>query len=143
MSAITCIDIEGENPYLLLINQACYHENKEQNESLIHPYQAMEHGVTFCLTPKDKLNPEGETGKQKMVVEEVDIPLLYDGRKMFIPIRKPTDNELITLEKLEITSPEPFSPEHEYETDNITRRETKKNTSNIRGVSPWMNGERG
>ena len=71
----------------------------------------MEHGVTFCLTPKDRLSPDGETGMQKMVVEEVNIPLLYDGRKMFIRIRKPTDNELITLEKLEITSPEPFSPE--------------------------------
>ena len=70
VSAITCVDVEGEDPYLFLLNQAWYYEHSEQNESLIHPYQAMDHGVKFCLTPKSRLTPEGEVGKQMMTVDE-------------------------------------------------------------------------
>jgi len=61
--------MENEEPFLLLMNQACYYDHEEQDESLCHPYQAMEHGVSFCLTPSSKLTPDGEVGKQKMVIE--------------------------------------------------------------------------
>ena len=105
VTAITCVELEGEDPILFLMNQACYYECSEQSESLCHPYQAMQHGVRFYLTPTDTLTPDGENGQQKMVVEEKDTPLRYDGRKLYLNIRKPTDEEIERLDIFEITSP--------------------------------------
>jgi len=46
VSAITVVEIKDEDPFLLLMNQACYYDYVGQNESVCHPYQAMDHGVT-------------------------------------------------------------------------------------------------
>ena len=86
----------------------------------------MEHGVSFCLTPSSKLTPDGEVGKQKMVIEGHDIPLKYDGRKLFLKIRRPAPEEMKLLETFEITSPAPYNPELFEEMDNMVRRDNKK-----------------
>ena len=126
VSAITCVEVDNEQPFLFLMHQACYYDHKDQNESLCHPYQSMEHGVKFCLTPKDTLTPDGNLGKQNMIVDEKEIPLEFDGRKMYLNIRKPTQDEIDTLDILEITSPEPFEPEADPDYGNSSRRNTKK-----------------
>ena len=126
VTAVTCVETEGEEPILLLMNQACYYDHDEQDESLCHPYQAMNHGVKFCLTPTDKLTPEGELGKQKMTVEDRDIPLTYDGRKMYLNIRKPSSEELERLDTFEVTSPTPFEPETEEDGETSLRRDNKR-----------------
>ena len=140
VSAITCVDVEGEDPYLFLSNQACYYEHSEQKKSLIHPYQAMYHGVKFCLTPKSRLTQEGEVGKQMMTVDEQKIPLLYDGRKLFLKIRKPSKDEMKTLETFEITSPAPYDPERENDTENMPRRDSKRRYKDYPGglsIEEW------
>ena len=126
VSAIACVEIDGEEHFLILMNQACYYDYQEQTESLCHPYQAMLHGVKFCLTPKENLTTRGNPGNQKMIVDEREIPLSYDGRKMFLKIRKPSQEEIDTLEMLEITSPDPFDPESINEGESTTRRDEKK-----------------
>ena len=73
----------------------------------------MQHGVTFDLTPKDKLTPLGDLGKQHIVIEDKEIPLQYDGRKLFLNIRKPTEDDMEELECVEMTSPLPFEPDNE------------------------------
>ena len=108
VSAITCVEAEGHDPCLFLINQACYHGNEKQTESLCHPYQAMEHGVSFCLTPNDTSTIKSEPGGQCMIVDEQKFPLRYDGRKMFLRIRRPSMQELKELEVFEITSPNEY-----------------------------------
>ena len=97
VTAITCVEIEGQEPILFIMNQACFYDCDAQNETLCHPYQAMEHGVTFCLTPVDTLTPDGNNGRQQMVVEDRVIPLNYDGRKMYLNIRQPTEEGIETL----------------------------------------------
>ena len=124
VSAITVVEIKDEDPFLLLMNQACYYDYAEQNESLCHPYQAMDHGVTFCLTPTEKQTLEGRNGQQKMIADEREIPLNYDGRKMYLNIRRPSDEELKSLEIIEITSPDPFEPG--MDDRNYSRRDNKK-----------------
>ena len=124
VSAMTCIVPEdpNEEPILLIVHQACYHANPGQVESLCLPYQAEQHGVRFDLTPKHRLNGRGENGLQKMTIEEKDIPLLFDGRKMFVRIRKPTKIEIESLPSYELTAPDVFVPDTTSDHDNITSR---------------------
>lgn len=49
-----------------------------------------------------------------MQIEGIDIPLTFDGRKMFLKICKPTTTDLRTMEIFELTSPLPFEPEKVY-----------------------------
>ena len=51
----------------------------------------MAHGVNFYLTPKENIPTGDNNGSQKMIVEERNIPLSYDERKMFLKIRKPPE----------------------------------------------------
>ena len=126
VSAITCVEPDEGQPFLFLMNQACYYDHEEQDESLCHPYQSMDHGIRFCLTPRDTLTSEGTLGKQNMIVDEKEISLKFDGRKMYLNIRKPTQEEIDTLEIFEITSPEPFEPESDSSYANLRRRDTKR-----------------
>ena len=137
VSAVTCVEMEGDEAFLLMVNQACYYDNQEQTESLCHPYQAMEHGVKFCLTPRDTLTPEGELGKQVMVVEEKEVPLRYDGRKMFMKIRHPSDEELESLEIVELTSPAQYDPKPDdiLQVSNPRRGEKRRYGSYPGGLS--------
>ena len=126
LSAITCVEVDNDEPFLILLHQACYYDHAEQTESLCHPYQAMEHGVKFCLTPSDTLTPDVTLGQQNMIVDGKEVPFKFDGRKMYLKIRKPSQEEIDTLEILEITSPEPFEPETDPNYEAQTRRNTKK-----------------
>ena len=97
--------IEGEEPFLLIIHHACYYDDDGQDESLVLPFQAMCHGIKFDLTPKDRLKENGEPGTQKMVVQDREIPLTFNGRKIFIKIRRPTPDKMKDLEFYKLTSP--------------------------------------
>ena len=125
VSAITCVEVENESPFLLQINQACYYDDDNQDESLCLPFQAEQHGVTFNLTPRERTDTNGNLGKQNMVIEGKEIPLKFDGRKMYINIRAPSEEEVDKLDIYELTSPEPFTPENDkikYDDDIIHRR---------------------
>ena len=134
VSAVTCVEAEDGEVFLLLVNQACYFEGENKWESLCHPYQAIEHGAKFCLTPKDSLTPEGESGKQMMILEDREIPLKYDGRKMYLKIRHPSSQELETLDIFELTSPAPYDPKPSGEMNvSLPRRGEKRNYAQYPG----------
>ena len=46
-----------------------------------------------------------------MTVGGKDIPLEFDGRKMFLNVQKPSEQDMNTMEIIEVTSPLPFAPE--------------------------------
>ena len=114
VSAITCVELQDEPPFLLRVNQACYYDDQIQDKSLCLPFQAEQHGVTFNLTPRDRADTAGNLGKQNMVIEGKDIPLNFDNRKMYISIRATSEEEIDKLEIYELVSPEPFAPEVNY-----------------------------
>ena len=133
VSAATCvIPLEGDS-FILIVHQACYNDDPDQIESLCLPYQAEQHGVRFDLTPKHRLNANGQNGKQVMIIEDKKVPLIFDGRKMFIDIRLPTQDELINLPSYELTSPKPFVPDP-GETNNeiITSRRRRLSHNEMR-----------
>ena len=72
------------------MNQAYYYDDIGQDESLCLPFQAIGHVVTFDLTPKFRLRPDGLVGEQKLTVEGRNIPLEFDGRKMYLNVRTPS-----------------------------------------------------
>ena len=115
MSAIICVELEGREPILLLMNQAYYYDDADQDESLCLPFQAEAHGVTFSLTPHERMDTNGNQGQQNMIIEGTEIPFNFDGRKMFLNILCPSIEEMDLLEVYELTSPEPFTPEKDIE----------------------------
>ena len=88
-----------------MVHHACYIEDVEQTESLLHPFQAMEHGVRFDTTPRIRKGINDYTGLQRMNIEERNFDIQFDGHKMYINIRRPTDEDLQKLEIFELTSP--------------------------------------
>ena len=122
VSAVTCVTAPNEEPFLLVVHQATYYDNPEQNESLCLPFQAKQHGVKFSLAPSHRECARGNLGTQNIIIEDKEIPLLYDGRKMYLNIRKPSKNELYELESFELTSPEVFIPDSGEEHHNIAQR---------------------
>ena len=81
VNVVTCVHLKDEEPFLLVMNQACYYDEEMQDESICLPFQVMQHGVTFCLTPRNRETTTVETGKQKMIIGNKEILLEYDGRK--------------------------------------------------------------
>ena len=51
-------------------------------------------------------------GKQVIMVDDLTIPLEFDGQKMFFSVQKPMPIELEALSVYELTSPQQFQPEH-------------------------------
>ena len=126
VSALTCAEVDNGESFLILMNQACYYNYEGQTESLCHPYQAMEHGVKFCMTPRDMMTSSDTLGQQNMIVDEKEIPLTFDGRKLYLKIRKPTPEEIDSLEIFEITSPDPYEPETQPDYSHFHRRDVKR-----------------
>ena len=132
VSAVTCVEVDGQDPFLIVLNQACYYADQEQDESLLLPFQAMQHGIEIDLTPFGRKQTNGDLGTQKMVIDSVEIPLRFDGRKMFLNIRKPSEIELEELEVFELTSPTTFEPQ---EKEFSQRRDNKKKVKLPGGIS--------
>ena len=111
VSGVTCVKQNDGDDFLIIVHQALYYNDKSQNESLILPFQAEQHGVKFSLTPTNRLDTNDTPGRQNMIIEHKEIPLNFDGRKLYLNIRKPTDSDYDTLQTYEITSPENFVPD--------------------------------
>ena len=102
VSAITCAQVENEEPFLLLVNQVCYYDDPNQDESLCLQYQVEKHGVTFNLTPKHRVDAYRNLGQQKFHIEGKVIPLKFDGRKMYINIIMSLEEEIDKFGSLQI-----------------------------------------
>ena len=88
VNAVTMVKLQGRPNILIQVNQALYYDEPLQDESLILPYQAMEHGVLLDLVDKESKKTDGSIGTQQMIVDEVSIPLEFDGRKNVSKHRK-------------------------------------------------------
>ena len=91
-----CTAIKGENgqTWIIRINEAIYVEGDDHHESLLHPFQAMRHGVVFDMTPIGFRTASGNGGQQMMMVGKEKIPLRYDHKKSFMNLRRPTIEEV-------------------------------------------------
>ena len=60
-------------------------------------------------------------------VVDVVLPLYFDGWKTFLSICKPSDNELSSLTRLELTSPLHYKPQERVTTHHCTVNLDKEN----------------
>ena len=107
--------IEGENlkPTILRVYEGALMDDDTQKESILHPCQAMAHQCRFNLTSMGCLDANEQPGKPHVMIEGMEMPFLFDGRKVHQKIRKPTAEELVTLPEVEITAPMPYNPSEE------------------------------
>ena len=139
VSAVTCVELDGREPVLFILHHACYNEDVEQNESLLLPFQAMEHGVTFDTTPTNRIDAHGNKGTQLMIINDQKFHMLFDGRKLFFPIRRPSDDELKNMESFEVTSPLGFYPEEEIQ---VRRKSFSRQKNRTPGNIPLVEWKR-
>ena len=48
----------------------------------------MQHGIEIDLTPFGRKQKNGDLGTHNMVIDNFEIQLRFDGRKIFLKIRK-------------------------------------------------------
>jgi len=99
VNAVTLARIKGrEEPVLLLMHYATLVNDVNESESLLQPFQAMRHGVTFDMTPTI------HHGRGVMDVDNEELPFHYDGEKLYYSISKPTQEDLDAYDCYELTS---------------------------------------
>ena len=89
VSAISAYEHPRLGTVLLGIGAAAWDDRPEQTESLLNSHELRLHGVEV----DDKAARDG--GGQKLVVDGIDIDLTFEnGRLLYIPLRRPTREEL-------------------------------------------------
>ena len=110
-NAIFAYDFQNGKTILLRINQ-CLDFSKTMLHSLLCTNQARAHGVLIEDVPRavDITNKS----RQALFIPDTDyeLPIQMNGPVPFIPVRKPTDNDLEFCEIYDITSPEEWNPSH-------------------------------
>ena len=75
-------------------------------------------------------------GNPSMVVGNTEIPFMFDGRKMYFNLRKPTDKEIRTMVPVILTSPKQYNPKPETYLHKVRRKKTNKILSKI-PIEEW------
>jgi hypothetical protein len=115
---------------IIIINQAIYVPDLEQHESLLHTDQARNHNVYVNDIATCFCDREGNPGRQNIEAEGCIIPLKHDGRKYFVNIREPKQEDWETCQIIELTSPESWNQtvttRRRRRIDNLTEDEVKE-----------------
>ena len=112
VSALTVFHFPNSElpPVLVQANHALLNDDPNQVESLLSPCQMMHFGVRIDMVPSHLFGRNGDPGTQGMTVSNVDIPFTFDGLKMYIHHRLPTENEIQTMSRLVLTSDKQWRP---------------------------------
>ena len=70
---------EGLLPMSIKANEALLIDNEEENESLSHPFQAMDCGCRLNLTPIGHTDANNEPGDPSIVVNDDKLLFQHDG----------------------------------------------------------------
>ena len=81
------------------------------DDSLSNPIQSEEAGVGVDLRPKYYYNDE-EHAQAITFPDGTIIPIQYDGSLPFIPVRRPTPNEIENCRRLQLTSKDAWDLYH-------------------------------
>ena len=111
VTACTRVKDNNNRDIILIYNQALYNNDLAQHESLLHTHQANAHGVKINELPPWHSDIHGNPGLLSMQIEDISVPLSFDGRKTYIPIFEPSDSEIKELPQYELTSSLPWQPE--------------------------------
>jgi len=127
VSGICKVVLHDKSSYLLVVNQALLDSDPAQSEALFQPHQLRAHGTIVDETAARHRGADGHCGRQMIKVGDVILPLYFDGWKTFLSICKPSDNELNSLTRLELTSPLRYEPQERVTTRRCTVKLDKEN----------------
>jgi hypothetical protein len=111
--------------HILIINEGLYYGNKLKH-SLFNPNQLRSFGVPYWDNPYDPTHP--------VAIEASDglsIPLRGAGTKLLFTSRSPTDDELATCPRIELTSKRPWNP------SNLRMSSVETDKSDDQPTTPW------
>ena len=97
-----------------------------QNESLALPFQLMNHGTNFDLVPSCYTTKDGTNDTQSFTIDGDSYPLEHDGRKVFVRMSKPTQEDYDNLIVYELTSSYPCEPDSGAHVEPSQRRMSNK-----------------
>ena len=105
VNGITKVHLPNRDvPVLFIMNYATLIEDPSETESLSVPFAMMKHGISLDITP-----PLYGGSSCGLKISDQFFPFNFDGEKLYFHISKPTDEDLLTLEAFELTSPLPTS----------------------------------
>ena len=130
VDAVTKITLSNGKSYILQMNQSLLDSSPDQKESLLQPHQSRAHGVLIDDCPIQHRRIDGSSGTQCVQILDTKLPLEFDGLKCYLKLEKPSESDIATYPRLELTSPILYNPKRIY-----TRR---RNTT----VSPDMDAWR-
>ena len=94
---------------LLIENHNAIYLGDNMNDSLINPIQAEENNVHIDIRPRRFYPSETNQCQSITFSDGTILPIKYDGVLPYLPIRRPTPNELDTCTRISIT------PEHDWD----------------------------
>ena len=103
------------------MNQYLLDSCPNKKESLLQQHQSRSHGVLIddCSVQHRQIN--GSSGTQCVQVLETKLPVEFDGLKCLVKLEKPSEADIATYPRIEITYPMPYNPKQIY----TRRRHTK------------------
>lgn len=105
MPGVTACDCPWTgHTYLRIINEGLYYGTK-LDHSRINPNQLRAYGVQFWDNPFDI-----DRGLEINVNDNVIIPLVTKGTKVYFTTRAPTDEELLSCPKIDLMSKNEWNP---------------------------------
>ena len=128
--AFTLVTLPDNSKVIFKLNQCFLDSDPSQSEALLQPHQARAFGVVVDDCSNRHLGKDGKPGGQCLSVHGVDYPMHFDGWKCYYRISKPTAADLDLFPIIEITSPQPYEPQH--------RRSSRRlPTSSIPSIDEW------
>jgi hypothetical protein len=100
VNAITKVNIPGrEDPVIFEVNYATLVDDNDEHESLVVPFDMMKPGIKVDMVPPRY----GGTGG--ITVEGELLPYCFDDEKLYWHISKPTQDDMDTLNWIELNPP--------------------------------------
>ena len=119
-AAVLITNPYNNNKFIGIVNQALLLCDENCTESLLQPHQARCFGTVIDDCCKHHYSTGGKPGTQSIQVPGHVIPLLFDGWKTYLWISKPAEEDLDTLDRVELTSPLPYEPDKRRFTRRVT-----------------------
>ena len=108
--AYTLAHLSDGRKFIFKINQALCDLDKSQNEALLAPHQARQHGTAVDNCAKCNLDRFGIPGGQCIATPEGTFEFNFDGRKCYFVVSYPTEEHLRKYPHIELTSSRIYEP---------------------------------
>ena len=128
--AYTLAHLSDGRKIIFKVSQALLDLDPNQNEALLAPHQAREHGVAIDNCAKCHLDRHGQPGGQCISTPEGTFPFNFDGKKCYIVLSKPTEEHIRKYPQVELTSSQPYEP--------VSRHNTVRRRSQVEpDIAKW------